>query len=351
MNILTWFLSQEKVRGKELVKINLCLKGGDMKRKDFVSLFWMVTLAIALVGLPGVAQAEMYGEVYLGGVQGVGNTSINRNISGNIPATGPDPNTFGDPFTQALRWNDSYSGSFSNSGHLKPAVQGGVKLGTWFVREGTLGFNYPDYMKYFGFYLDFKVHRLVYERNSGGGTLTGGGGASGEYIDWNYPYKIADTLSGTLRSTFISEGLAPTLSFMFAGRYGFLPDSEVPFGRLQPYLAVGPGILFISQYTKISYQGNYNGTRTLTPTLDPTFPPASTSTFNGGVSGGAKDSDHTVAVCLAVDAGVRYMALKNVSIDLFFNYRFARPTFHTLGYSWSPTYHLLSGNLGVAYHF
>ncbi len=128
---------------------------------------WLIVALALLLALPTAAQAEMYGEVYLGGVQGAGNTSINGNFSGTIPASGGAG-------SQVLNWNDSYSGSFSNSGHLKPAVQGGVKLGTWFVREGTLGFDYPKWMKYFGFYLDFKVHRLVYERNSGSGTLTGG---------------------------------------------------------------------------------------------------------------------------------------------------------------------------------
>jgi hypothetical protein len=54
------------------------------------------------------------------------------------------------------------------------------------------------------------------------------------------------------------------------------------------------------------------------------------------------------------------MALKNVSIDISFKYRFAEPTFRysfavpftpATGITLNPTYHLFSGQLGVAYHF
>ena len=36
------------------------------------------------------------------------------------------------------------------------------------------------------------------------------------------------------------------MTFLFMFHYGFLPDSEVPSGRINPYLGVGPAIVWTS---------------------------------------------------------------------------------------------------------
>jgi opacity protein-like surface antigen len=274
-------------------------------------LWWVPVLALALL-LPATAQGEVYFEAYMGGVAAANDATSFR--------IGPRPN-----LTNVML-NVEVPGVYDN-----PFFQGGLKLGTWFVPEGFLGFNYPRWMKYLGFYLDFSYHRLN-QQVSREGTLTAWNTAG--VVTYNSQFNPDGTLrrSGT---TWKCEGHAATLAFMFAARYGFLPDPEVPFGRLQPYVAVGPAILFTGQAVKF---------------VDP-----------NGIYSVVTGAQSVAVICLAVEAGVRYMALKNVSLDASFKYRFAQPSFsysfpdindgRTHEFTLNRTYNLFSFQVGAAYHF
>jgi len=268
-----------------------------------------LTVAFLFVG---AAQAEMYVEGYLGGsfASNIGQTVNVRDLQ------------------YGAGWLSTYH--YNYGGAVEPTVLGGLKIGTWFVKEGFAGWSgYPDWAKYFGFYTDFSYQRLYTRDNRISGTdisaFEGGG-------------SDAVTDVGFMKT----EGMAATWAFMLAGRYGFFPDSDVPFGRLQPYVAVGPAIMFTSMKPKI-------WTAVLAPDggHDLTYSPGNQSSTD---------------IALAVDAGIRYMALKNVSIDLSFKYRYAQPHYEFTGQDFSfvwvparlkmdPTLNLYSFQVGVAYHF
>jgi|SRR5208337_2917206 len=279
-----------------------------------VSVVLGLFLAVALVALAAPARAEMYVEGYLGGTAAANmgqNFVVHESHTTSVTESGGDF-------------------SLNYPGAVDPSVIGGVKLGTWFVHEGFAGYSgFPDWMKYFGFYTDFSYQRLEMP----GQRLSGVNKFETLIKDTDGVVIGSFQNSANAAGSISSDGMAATWAFMFAGRYGFFPDSEVPFGRLQPYVAVGPAVMFT--------------------TLDPKLQ------ANGlGMSPGA---DTVATIALSVESGIRYMCTKNVSLDLSFKYRYAQPTFSYSGinaadgapasFKLSPTYNLFSGEIGVAYHF
>jgi opacity protein-like surface antigen len=256
----------------------------------------LMVVLFLFVLLTGKTQAETYIEGYIGG-----------SFPGNAA------NTLAPWHNRAFYFNPGNA-----PGPLSPGFIGGVKLGHWFARN-----------PYVGLYVDVSYQRLdIAERSANGKAFN-------ELFTKNgatpFPYF------------FKSKGEAVTLAFMFAVRYGFFPDQEVPFGRLQPYVAIGPVAMFTSQ--EPTFMAN--------AAANPNLPPADFMVKPG------KDSYADIG--LAVEAGARWMILRNVSLDFSFKYRHDRPTYnYTLRgnffnslhcMNFFPVYNLFIFSVGVAYHF
>ena len=93
-------------------------------------------------------------------------------------------------------------------------------------------------------------------------------------------------------------GYEYALTFLFMAHYGFMPDSEVPSGRINPYIGVGPAIVWTG--------------------LD--FKVAANRAFGGSHGASAMN------VALVVEPGIRWMCFKNVSIDTAVRYRYSQPS-------------------------
>jgi hypothetical protein len=169
---------------------------------------------------------------------------------------------------QAAMYVEGYVGGNASNLGGNPTVIGGWRLGAWFVPEGALGLNYPQWMRSLGFYTDISIQQINSDRSS---------------------------LQGT--------GYVATWGFIPVVRLGFVKDDEVPFGRFQPYLGIGPAI-FLARFN------NFSGSK--------------------------------VSPALMVDGGLRYMFNRKFSLDLCLRYRYARQ---------NVIYKLVSGMAGLAYHF
>jgi hypothetical protein len=215
-----------------------------------------VAALVALLALSGVAQSAMW----VGGELG-GNFNLGVDMSIN-------PRPVNQSFTTEVR----------------PSVIGGVTIGYDFVNTGFAGANYPSWMQYFSFAMDITYNRLTIQN---GGPGIGSFFAPGANMNgWEFAW-----------------------TFLFMAHYGFLRDSEVPSGRINPYLGVGPAIVWTGVQGTAGVPYRYFDGRTGTN-------PAINSRFG----------DSGMNVALVVEPGIRWMCFKNVSVDTAMRYRYSVPS-------------------------
>ena len=80
------------------------------------------------------------------------------------------------------------------------------------------------------------------------------------------------------------NGYEVAWTFLFMAHYGFLPDSEVPGGRINPYIGVGPAIVWTGIDGKVPGTGLVAG-----------------NVENGRIS------DNAMNIALVVEPGIRWV--------------------------------------------
>ena len=139
---------------------------------------------------------------------------------------------------------------------------GGLTVGYDFVNEGFWGNAWPAWMKYLSLVLDSTYENISFKH---------------QWVKVGNEVELSP--SGNIRMFSITP--------MIIGKYGFIPNAEIPFGRLQPYVGVGTGIVI------------------------------SNPEVSGLIAGGSNKAD----MSLVVESGLRYMLFWNVSLDAAFRYR------------------------------
>ncbi|MHB9072780.1 MAG: outer membrane protein [Desulfobaccales bacterium] len=207
-----------------------------MKKKTYV--VGVAVLLAALLALAGVAQSAMW---------------VGAELGANFPANS----------------DITVNGFDTGSTAFSPTVIGGATIGYDFVNAGFGGYAWPDWMKYFSILTDVTYNKLQ---------MSTGRDASG--------------LGGLVPGGTQVEGSALAWTWMLMAHYGFLPDSEIPTGRVNPYIGVGPAIVWT--------------------TLD-----ASSASFSNATS---------TNIALVAEAGIRWVCFKQVSVDTAYRFRYLEPS-------------------------
>lgn len=208
---------------------------------------------------------------------------------------------------------------------LSASATGGFKCGTWFKHRNTE--NVISWLDHIGCYLDTRFNNLEYKHRICSTPVC-------------YCTSTANA-SGRTDICLSTKGASITLAFLLAGRWGFLATDTIPFGRLQPYLAVGPAGFFTHQKIQLTvYPHEVDGAHlTIFLTNPYTIAP---------------QKKWICAPGCALDSGIRYIARKHLLFDFFFNYRFSPMRFNTHctpQLCMKTHYQLFSFNVGIGYEF
>jgi len=124
---------------------------------------------------------------------------------------------FGGSFVPGTDWTYKFAGRDSTARNMSidPGVTGGIKLG-----------YFLDSCPYFGVEAE---------------------GSIGNQPQPSQTVSLSPPVGGVVTTGRVTNQnlLVWTMALHLVGRYGFLPDQEVPFGRLQPYVGIGPGLVVL----------------------------------------------------------------------------------------------------------
>lgn len=195
---------------------------------------------------------------------------------------------------------------------VDPSLLLGGKIGYWFTKKSVFGRQMPSWLKYFGFELDIGYQKL------------------------HWPDQAVTVAPTNYRQVLYANVTAVSVAFLFLARYGFLRDADVPFGRLQPYIGIGPVGFITNSYLNIGQKLHLAG-------------------------GDFRCTSGDVG--LAVETGLRYMIHPKVSLFAAFRYRYLPQHMavddnifdlapSTLSYiEMHTTYNMFDLMFGTAYHF
>jgi hypothetical protein len=208
---------------------------------------------------------------------------------------------FGDEVNLQVSTRTSSTRALYNT--VESSLLTGLALEYYFTDKGFLGRPWPDWMKYFSFAVDF-THNPIRFGNKKSQLLFSND------PDWGRVFL----------PTF--NGYVLTLSFLLKYRFPLLKEPDFPDGRLFFYIGAGPGVTFSNLEAD-----NDIGHGTAT------------------------------AVTFVAETGFRLFIVKDVSVDIFFRYRFFDPTYtFNLATSGPPLYVNFAGNtynaaVRLSFHF